>query len=172
VRNVFGSISEIEGSLRAAGVRAADAAALAGRAKPYVWLDTAPVEDEVEIPLGGTKIGGAPDLPVAMPWPWRPPYPDHDERLVEARSGADEFNARDLMAIQAETLEEFRKLMPPEQFEAAAAAFAQVDMGQFNLSRARDGSFSFTTSINGRAATSQETLRAPAPSMISPLSIA
>jgi uncharacterized protein YwqG len=133
VRKVFGSISDIEGSLRAAGVRAADAAALAGRAKPYVWLDTAPVEDEGEISLGGTKIGGAPDLPVAMPWPWRPPYPDHDQRLVEAQSGADEFNARDLMAIQAETLEEFRKVMSPEEFEAVAAAFAQVDMGQFNV---------------------------------------
>jgi uncharacterized protein YwqG len=43
------------------------------------------------------------------------------------------MDARDMAAIQAQTLEDFRKLLPPDQFEAAAAAFAQVDMNQFKL---------------------------------------
>ena len=78
MRAIFKTVVEIESSLRAARVRAADAMVLAARTKPYIWLETTPIGDETEIAFGATKIGGTPDLPVTMPWPWRPPYPDHE----------------------------------------------------------------------------------------------
>jgi uncharacterized protein YwqG len=139
MRQVFGTSAEIESSLKTAGVRAVDAKALAARAKPYVWLFTALVDDEAEIPLGATKIGGSPDLSVTMTWPWRPPYPDHEQRIAEIRAHADNMNGEDLAAIQAETLEEFRKLLPPDQFEGLPEAFAKVDLSQFNLDGIAEG---------------------------------
>src|SRR5262245_61811863 len=80
-------------SLRAAGVSATDAQALARKAKLYVRLETEPAGDEAEIALGATKIGGAPDLPAGMPWPWRPPYPDHEQRLKQFAGQLEEFAA-------------------------------------------------------------------------------
>jgi uncharacterized protein YwqG len=126
MRELFKTAAEIDGSLRAAGVRAAVATVLAARAKPYIWLETTPVDDEAEIALGATKIGGAPDLPATMPWPWRPPYPDHEERVEEAQAAVDLFNSR-----RAETLEEFRKQLPSE--EVFAAESAKVDYNKYNL---------------------------------------
>src|SRR5450755_5036077 len=126
MRELLKTAAEIDGSLRAAGVRAAVATVLAARAKPYIWLETTPVDDEAEIALGATKIGGAPDLPATMPWPWRPPYPDHEERVEEAQAAVDLFNSR-----RAETLEEFRKQLPSE--EGFAAESAKVDYNKYNL---------------------------------------
>jgi uncharacterized protein YwqG len=133
MQRVFKTAAEIDSSLRAAGVRAAVATVLAARAKPYIWLQTTPVDDEAEIALGATKIGGAPDLPATMPWPWRPPYPDHEERVEETQAGVDLFNSRDMAAQQAETLEEFRKQLPSEEFEVFAAESAKVDYSKYNL---------------------------------------
>src|SRR5687768_16135112 len=121
MRTLFKTTAEIENSLRAAGVRAADATALAARSKPYIWLETAEVDDEAGIALGATKIGGTPDLPVTMSWPWRPPYPDHEQRIEEMLVGVALFNPQDTMAEQAATLEEFRKLLPPDESEGFAA---------------------------------------------------
>lgn len=118
---LFKTAAEIDGSLRAAGVHVADAMALAASSKPYIWLETSEVDDEAEIALGATKIGGTPDLPATMPWPWRPPYPDHEQRVEAAQAGADLFNSQDMAALQAEPLEEFRKLLPPDECEACAA---------------------------------------------------
>jgi hypothetical protein len=130
---LFKTAAEIDGSLRAARLRASDAMALAARSKPYIWLETAGVDDEAEIALGATKIGGTPDLPATMPWPWRPPYPDHEARVAEALAGVDLFNPRDMAAHQAEMLEEFRKLLPSSELEAYAAESAKVDFSNFNL---------------------------------------
>ena len=58
MRDLFKTAAEIDGSLRAAGVRAAVATVLAARAKPYIWLETTPLGDETEIAFGATKIGG------------------------------------------------------------------------------------------------------------------
>ncbi|MET3838776.1 YwqG family protein [Bradyrhizobium sp. OAE829] len=133
MRKLFKTAAEIDGSLRAAGVRAADATALAAGSKPYIWLETAEVDDEAEIALGATKIGGTPDLPVTMPWPWRPPYPDHQQRIEETQAGVTLLNPQDMMAEQAEMLEEFRKVLPPDEFEAFAAESAKVDYSKFSL---------------------------------------
>ena len=133
MRKLFKTAAEIDGSLRAAGVPVADAAALAARSKPYIWLETAEVDDETEIALGATKIGGKPDLPAGMPWPWRPAYPDHEARVAQAQAGADLFNSQDMAAVRAEMLDEFRKLLPSDEFEAFAAESAKVDYGNFHF---------------------------------------
>ncbi|KRR18117.1 hypothetical protein CQ14_36210 [Bradyrhizobium lablabi] len=133
MRTLFKTAAEIDGSLRAAGVRAADAMALAARSKPYIWLETAEVDDEAEIALGTTKVGGTPDLPATMPWPWRPPYPDHEERVKVAQAGVDFLNPQDMAALQAETLEEVRKLLQSSEFEIFATESAKVDYGNFSF---------------------------------------
>lgn len=54
--------------LRANGLtRVVDAALLL--AQPATRLDLARVDDEAALPLGASKVGGAPDLPAATPWP-------------------------------------------------------------------------------------------------------
>jgi uncharacterized protein YwqG len=129
MRKLFKTTAEIDGSLRAAGVPVADAAALAANSKPYIWLETTAVDDEAAIALGATKIGGTPDLPSGMPWPWRPPYPDHEVRVAQAQAGADLFNSQDMAAVRAETLEGFRMVLPSDEFEGVAAESAKVDFG-------------------------------------------
>jgi hypothetical protein len=128
MRKLFKTAAEIDSSLRAAGVRVADAMVLAERSKPYIRLETAPVDDETDIALGATKIGGTPDLPATMPWPWRAPYPDHEQRVEGAQAGADLFNSQDMAAVRAET-PEFRKLFPPDELEPFAAEATEVDYG-------------------------------------------
>lgn len=132
MRSPFASPAEIETSLRIAGARPADAAAIAARAKPCVWIDTQS-GSETDMPLGSTRIGGAPDLPAAMAWPWRSAYPDFKERIAELQAGLNVYNSTDFAAIQAEMLEESRRLMTPEEFEALAAASADIEFGPLDL---------------------------------------
>jgi hypothetical protein len=93
MQQVFTSIGEMIESLRASGISASDAKAIAVRAKPYVQLECTSVQDEIEISLGVTKIGGRPDLPIGMEWPWRLPYPDHAQRLEDFRAAFEDFRA-------------------------------------------------------------------------------
>ena len=37
--------------------------------RPAIRLDLTRVEDEADLPLGASKVGGAPDLPADTPWP-------------------------------------------------------------------------------------------------------
>lgn len=77
---MFKTPSDIETSLLAAEFSPEEARLLVAQAKPAVWLETFLVEDEDEIPLGSTKIGGRPDVPGNISWPICPPYPDAEER--------------------------------------------------------------------------------------------
>jgi uncharacterized protein YwqG len=70
---MFTSREQIEASLCAAGVSTARAADYAAKAKTCVRLETL-LLPEGDVSLGGTKIGGHPDLPAGMEWPLRPPY--------------------------------------------------------------------------------------------------
>ena len=60
---------------------AALAKQLAAQAKPAVWLETTAVDDEAEIALGSTKLGGSPDLPADVAWPERAAYADQNKRV-------------------------------------------------------------------------------------------
>ncbi|MGJ3240767.1 MAG: DUF1963 domain-containing protein [Anaerolineae bacterium] len=42
--------------------------------RPSIRAETIPVSDEVMIPLGQSKIGGRPDLPIGLDWSQMPPY--------------------------------------------------------------------------------------------------
>jgi uncharacterized protein YwqG len=126
----FKTTAEIEASLREAGVGDADAARLAQRSKPYIQLTTSSA-GSAGVALGATRIGGVPDLPVTIAWPWRVAYPDHEQRLVDVRAWAATLNADELSRMQSEMLDEMRKLMPAEQFEAFAAD--QVGFKGFDL---------------------------------------
>lgn len=72
---MFTSKDQIEASLRAAGVSATRAAEFAAKAKPGVRLETFLQPEGDGFSLGGTRIGGRPDLPAGTAWPLRPPYP-------------------------------------------------------------------------------------------------
>jgi uncharacterized protein YwqG len=86
---MFQTREEIRASLLEAGVSAARAAELSAKAKPCVWLETSSVDDERVIPLGATKIGGRPDLPHGMTWPYRPPYAAAEKWIADAASSAE-----------------------------------------------------------------------------------
>lgn len=73
------SREDLLASLQEAGLPAGTALHLAGQAQPALLLETA-LADETQIPLGASKIGGLPDLPLDMAWPERPPYEDAAER--------------------------------------------------------------------------------------------
>jgi uncharacterized protein YwqG len=128
----FATSAEIEGSLRASGVAARHARALAARAKPYVRLTAALVADDAQIPLGATKIGGAPDLPAGMPWPLRPAYADADGRIAQARADAEAMSPEKLRATQADTLATFKELLDAETYAVMAEAYAKTDFSAFN----------------------------------------
>src|SRR5215468_6722415 len=38
-------------------------------------LEPAPAEEGADAPIGASRLGGTPDLPAELPWPWRPALP-------------------------------------------------------------------------------------------------
>lgn len=86
---------EIKESLLKAGVSPQDAEMLAQQARPAVSLIPQAVKDEDSVPLGATKIGGRPDLPEGIEWPWRNAYPENancmDKIRREAKKTVDEW---------------------------------------------------------------------------------
>src|SRR5215469_10043219 len=45
---------------------------LAAAARHAVVLEPGPVEEGADAPIGAIRLGGMPDLPAEIPWPWRP----------------------------------------------------------------------------------------------------
>jgi hypothetical protein len=39
-------------------------------------LEPGPVEEGANAPLGASRLGGTPDFPAEVPWPWRPALPN------------------------------------------------------------------------------------------------
>lgn len=64
--------------LNEVGLAAESIEALVTSSLPALMLGTDPMDSEAR-PLGGTRIGGCPDLPPGMTWPVRPAYPDGRE---------------------------------------------------------------------------------------------
>jgi uncharacterized protein YwqG len=75
----FNTIKDLEKCLNAANAQPEFAHYLVEMARPCLKFMRKPWRD-AEIPLGASKIGGDPDMPLGMRWPTRPPYPDADER--------------------------------------------------------------------------------------------
>ena len=73
---------------------------LAAAARHAIILEPGHVEEGADAPIGTSRLGGMPDLPPEVPWPWRPALPSggwkelpqnlqkllHLERAHEARS--------------------------------------------------------------------------------------
>lgn len=72
---MFRTVDDVRDDMVRAGIAHTDADLLAREAKPAVWLETRKVDDESQIAVGATKLGGRPDLPVDVAWPIRAAYP-------------------------------------------------------------------------------------------------
>jgi hypothetical protein len=66
---------ELETALAQAGL-GAWSPQLAAAARPAIILEPGPVEDGADAPIGASRLGGMPDLPPEVPWPWRPAFSD------------------------------------------------------------------------------------------------
>ena len=66
---------ELEDALRQAGL-GLWAPRLAAVARRAVILEPGPVEEATEAPIGASRLGGMPDLPPEVSWPWRPALTD------------------------------------------------------------------------------------------------
>jgi Domain of unknown function (DUF1963) len=49
---------------------------LAAAARHAMILEPGPVEEGADAPIGASRLGGKPDLPAEVPWPWRPALSD------------------------------------------------------------------------------------------------
>lgn len=72
VEGPFRTRDELRASLAVTGVNALDQQMLIGLAKPGIALQSKSAPDK-DIPIGASKIGGAPDLPPGLKWPTREP---------------------------------------------------------------------------------------------------
>jgi Domain of unknown function (DUF1963) len=79
---VWSTCDELEAALGQAGL--GDwASRLAGAARHTMILETGPVEEGAQARVGASRLGGMPDLPPDVPWPWRPPV---SERVWKAHA--------------------------------------------------------------------------------------
>jgi Domain of unknown function (DUF1963) len=68
----FRSLDALGASLASAGVSVADQRMLQALARPALALQTTAAADD-DVPIGASKMGGAPDLPPTLDWPVRGP---------------------------------------------------------------------------------------------------
>jgi len=76
---------ELETALAQAGLEEWSSR-LAVAARHAIILEPGPLEEGADAPIGASRLGGMPDLPADVPWPWRPAlsgrtvFADHAER--------------------------------------------------------------------------------------------
>ena len=75
---MFDNLQEIRRSLCDFGLSEDFASLIADTAKPALWLRPEP--NQTKCPTGSTRLGGVPELPDHLEWPWREPYPDLPRR--------------------------------------------------------------------------------------------
>jgi uncharacterized protein YwqG len=115
-----GSITESEAKL------------LAAQARPGLWLQTIRLANESDIPLGATKIGGRPDLPINFAWPIRPAYTNADDRALRYQTDHDRLKDSPPDWISAEqlpkVLEDYRKRIKAVSGDYPLAFIAQINL--------------------------------------------
>jgi uncharacterized protein YwqG len=89
----FRTLEELGASLASAGVSAADQRLLLLMARPALALQSK-AADDADIPIGDSKIGGAPDLPPNFQWPMRGPTTEGDASLEAMRDLIAQMKAR------------------------------------------------------------------------------
>jgi hypothetical protein len=121
---------------------------LTEQAAPAILLKATPAAEET-IPLGDSKIGGAPDLPPDASWPERAPYPDAEKRrdshrfsigstLAKAGIAPDWMSAEDgkryveeqqkiTLELRESTLESLKEEMSAEELAEIRQVFEEND---------------------------------------------
>ncbi len=89
----FRTLEELGASLVSAGVSAADQRMLLNMALPATALQSK-AENDMDIPIGASKFGGAPDLPPGFEWPVRAPTAMGDASLEGIRLVNEQMKAR------------------------------------------------------------------------------
>jgi hypothetical protein len=89
----FRTLEELGVSLASAGVSAKDQTTLLNMALPAVALQSTAAIDN-DIPIGASKIGGAPDLPPNFSWPMRAPTTAGDANLEALHAVLAEMKAQ------------------------------------------------------------------------------
>jgi len=123
---------DIRDDLVKAGIDEASAGLLAQQAKPAVWLQTRSIDDEAEIAIGATKLGGRPDLPAGIAWPVRSAWPDAEERTQSLRELAADPDAWSWAKperreeIRQDTLERIRRI----ESEQPLSFVAQINLAE------------------------------------------
>lgn len=120
---MFRTAQEIEEYLLNKGLSPEIAHLVAKRARLTVAITSEAVDREEEIPLGATKIGGYPDLPLGMAWPVRPPYPKGEEVREEHLKRAENILKIGWMS------EEERQNHRSEALELADGAMREAPLG-------------------------------------------
>ena len=88
----FRTLDDLAASLDRSGVPDAVSDALVKLAKPCAALPSKAAADP-EIPVGASKMGGAPDLPPATSWPTRSPTSAADDELAALRDVNEEHQS-------------------------------------------------------------------------------
>lgn len=130
VEGPFGTLDELRASLVVAGVDARDQQMLMGLAKPGLALQSKSAAD-ADIPIGASKIGGAPDLPRGVKWPTREPSA-HGQGDIEMLRKLDAENPSDYykreIALKGPLAEKAAPLAFMVQVDlAACAAAGEID---------------------------------------------
>ena len=89
----FRTLEELGASLASSGVSALDQRMLLNMALPSMALQSKAAEDS-DIPIGASKIGGAPDVPVGFDWPTRAPTDTGDGELKALQGIVAQMKAR------------------------------------------------------------------------------
>ncbi len=89
----FRTLEELGASLASAGVSELDQRMFLNMALPALALQSKEADD-IDIPIGASKIGGAPDLPVGFEWPTRAPTSLGDGELKALQDIAAQMNER------------------------------------------------------------------------------
>jgi uncharacterized protein YwqG len=89
----FRTLEDLGASLASAGLPIADQRLLLAMARPALALQSK-AADDADIPIGDSKIGGAPDVPVGFTWPTRAPTSTNDGQLNALKDIVERMNAR------------------------------------------------------------------------------
>jgi len=78
---IWSTRKELEAALAQAGL-GEWSPRLAAAARHAVILEPGPTEEGADAPIGASRLGGMPDLPPEVPWPWRPALPSESWKEV------------------------------------------------------------------------------------------
>lgn len=133
VEGPFRTLDELRTSLVVTGVNALDQQMLMALAKPGIALASKSAAD-ADIPIGASKIGGAPDMPREMAWPTRAPSAHGMEKVEMLRKleaeNPSEYYTREisLRAPLAEAHAPLTFMIQVDLAECAAAGEIDADI--------------------------------------------